>query len=68
MKNKIIEINNKDFPEKLKKIKDMPQKLYAIGNLELLYKDCFAIVGTRRISEYGIKNCQFFSVRVLTLN
>lgn len=61
MKNKIIEINNKDFPEKLKKIKDMPQKLYAIGNLELLYKDCFAIVGTRRISEYGIKNCQFFS-------
>ncbi len=59
MNYKIIE--NKDFPNKLKKIKNSPKKLYAIGNINLLYEDAFAIVGTRKISEYGTKICKFFT-------
>ena len=58
---KIVEILNKDMPEKLRIIKNSPTKLYAIGNLELLNKKSFAIVGTRKITEYGIKNCKIFA-------
>lgn len=54
-------IDKKDFPSKLKKIKSVPKKLYAIGNIDLLKEDSFAIVGTRKVSEYGIKNCKFFT-------
>ena len=61
MNHKIIEIKNKDFPKKLQIIKNSPSKIYAIGNKNLLYEDCFAIVGTRKISDYGIKNCKFFT-------
>lgn len=56
----MIEINYNDefYPEKLKKIKDPPFKLYAEGNLEILKKDSIAVVGTRHISMYGIRNCK----------
>lgn len=59
MKYKILEY--RDFPNKLKKIKNPPQKLYYIGNEKILYKDCFGVVGSRKISEYGIKNCENFT-------
>ena len=61
MKYKIIELENKDFPDKLKRIKKTPKKLYMIGNTDLIYEECFAIVGSRRITEYGIKNCYNFT-------
>lgn len=57
---KITQISNNKFPEKLKKIKYVPDKLYAVGNIELLYMKSFAVVGTRRITDYGIKNCKYF--------
>lgn len=56
-----IEIEQRDFPEKILKIKDVPKKLYAIGNKKLLFEDSFAVVGTRKISDYGKKNCESFS-------
>lgn len=59
MKN--IEINKSDFPEKLRNIKNPPNKIYAIGNIELLNKKCFGIVGTRKITNYGSKNCEHFA-------
>lgn len=58
---KILKLEQKDFPVKLKKIKDSPKQLYYIGNINLLYQDSFAIVGTRRITDYGIKICKKFS-------
>jgi len=54
-------LNKKDFPNKLKNIKKSPKKIYLIGNEKLLWEDSFGIVGTRRISEYGIKNCKNFA-------
>ena len=59
--NNIIKIDAKDLPAKLKKIRKPPKRLYALGNIDLLYKDSFGIIGSRRITEYGIKNCEFFT-------
>lgn len=61
MNNEIIEIERADFPDKLKNIKNAPKKLYAKGNINLLYEKNFVIVGTRRITEYGENNCKFFA-------
>jgi len=48
---KKIEINSKNYPELLKKIKNPPQFLYTKGGFPK--GNCFAIVGTRRCSPYG---------------
>lgn len=61
MNNEIIEIEKTDFPDKLKNIKNSPERIYAKGNINLLYEKNFAIVGTRRITEYGENNCRFFA-------
>ena len=61
MKYNIIKLEKKDFPEKLKNIKNAPSSLYLIGNKNLLWEDCFGIVGTRKITNYGIKNCENFT-------
>lgn len=49
----IIKIEDKDYPEPLKKIEEPPQVLYFRGNFDITKKPCFAIVGTRRSSPYG---------------
>ena len=56
---KIIARTN--LPEKLKIIKNPPEKLYAIGDINLLFENSFAIVGTRHISEYGTRLCKYFT-------
>lgn len=54
---RVIEINFKDelYPKQLLKLERPPQKLYAMGNLDLLKEDLFSVVGTRDITEYGLK-------------
>lgn len=52
----IIEIQKEDkqYPAKLRNIKNSPKKLYAIGNIELLQTQAaIAIVGSRNCSRYG---------------
>ena len=61
MKYKVSKLEQKEFPNKLKDIKNSPKYIYIIGNKSLLYEDSFGIVGTRRITDYGIKNCKYFS-------
>ena len=55
MINKIYEINETDelYPGKLLKIKDRPNKIYAVGNIELLNNKSIAIVGSRISTTYG---------------
>ena len=50
---KKITIKDKEFPEALKTIKEVPKVLYFIGKLPEKDELCFAIVGTRRCSNYG---------------
>lgn len=68
IENEIKTIMKKDFPEKLLKIPNCPKILYAIGNINLLYKDSIGIVGTRRITEYGKKICEEFSKEISLRN
>ncbi len=48
-----IKINNKSYPEFLKKISDAPQFLYCKGNSGILKNLCIGVVGTRKPSDYG---------------
>ena len=52
---KTINIDDKDYPENLKRLKKAPKQIYAIGNIELLNKENLkiAIVGARKNTEYG---------------
>ncbi len=53
MEIKKVYINEEKYPEMLKRIPDPPDPLYYIGNLELLDKECIAIVGSRKTTQYG---------------
>lgn len=50
---KIIKIEDREYPEELKKIKGAPRVLYYKGILPQPEEKCIAIVGTRRCSPYG---------------
>lgn len=50
---KKLKITDKNYPALLKKISDAPKVLYYRGNIKALEKWCFAVVGTRRPSDYG---------------
>ncbi|MDI6618278.1 MAG: DNA-processing protein DprA [Clostridiales bacterium] len=49
---KIISIDDKSYPEKLKQIYDPPYVLYVRGNMEK-YEKNVAVVGSRRCTMYG---------------
>lgn len=68
MKHKILKLKQDELPEKLKKIEKAPKQLYLIGNKELLFENCFGIVGTRRITDYGKNNCEFFTRELVFRN
>ena len=61
MNYNIKSIYRDEFPEKLKNINKPPKKIYYKGNINLLFKESFGIVGTRKITDYGIKNCEYFT-------
>lgn len=58
MKTKVCVLDNDEFPEKLRIIKDSPKRLYLLGNEKLMFEDSFAVIGTRKISQYGIMCCE----------
>lgn len=49
----IIKITDKSYPNALKHIHKPPQKLYVKGSAEILNNFSIAVVGTRKMSEYG---------------
>ena len=57
----IIKINDPQYPNSLKQIKNPPQKLYAMGNIDLLNTDCITVVGSRKCSEYGVRMTRKFT-------
>ena len=68
MNYKIEKITKKDYPQKLKDITKSPEQIYYVGNIDLLFEDSFGIVGTRKISEYGITNCKNFTKELVLRN
>lgn len=61
----IITIENNNYPERLRNIKNPPQKLYAEGNLELLKSNIISIIGSRACSENGIELTKKFSKELI---
>lgn len=64
---RIVSKGDRDYPEKLEKIKGAPAKLYLRGNLPDPKKKTVAIVGARNASDYGLTLAKTIS-RILTLN
>lgn len=59
---KIIDMESKNFPKKLKDIKKKPVKsLYYIGNEKLFDNTIIGIVGSRSPDDYGINSCKRFA-------
>lgn len=50
---KKVYINEENYPELLRQIKDPPDPLYYTGDLALTQRPCVAVVGSRRTTEYG---------------
>ena len=54
METKVIEKENPKFPELLRQIPDAPKQLYYKGEWnEDLFDNCLAVVGSRRMTQYG---------------
>lgn len=49
-----ITFNNLNYPYVLKEISSPPLCLYCKGDISLLNSQCFAVVGTRKPTDYGI--------------
>lgn len=54
-KIKIIKLNDKNYPIKLKQISNPPRQLYVLGNDTILNNFSLAIIGCRNYTEYGKK-------------
>ena len=50
---KIVTIYDDEYPTMLKDVENQPLCLYCKGNIDLLKSDCIAVVGSRKISDYG---------------
>ena len=55
-----ITIFDSNYPKRLRQLPEHPFCLYCKGNTELLSSRCIAVVGTRKISDYGKVVTQMF--------
>lgn len=63
-KIKVINIIDKEYPEKLRQIYDPPISLFCIGNISLLNKISIGIVGSREPSCYGLSVAKDFAYKL----
>lgn len=70
MKSKIkkVIIQDDEYPYKLRKIKNPPEELYYIGNINILNEKCFAIIGSRSCTEKGKRISQEYSTKLSLAN
>ena len=59
-----VEYSSKYFPKKLRNIKNFPQKIYVLGNIEIINNFGIAIIGSRSCSTYGEKMAKLFAQRL----
>lgn len=53
MEGAILQSTDENFPEYLKNIPNPPEQLYFAGDIHLLKEQSVAVVGTRKMTEYG---------------
>lgn len=61
---KCFKKEDKNYPKKLLEINNLPAQIYVEGNCKLLNQECFAIVGTRKATQYGIKYAKEFAEKL----
>ena len=59
-----VYINEENYPELLREIKEPPNPLYYTGNLELIHRRCVAVVGSRKTNEYGRNTARKLGARL----
>ena len=60
----VIPYNHRNYPEKLKAMDNPPVVLYGVGNIpDFDSRLCIAVVGCRKISEYGSRAAFSLSAR-----
>lgn len=59
-----IKYGDIDYPMRLRNIKNPPEKIYVIGNKEILNHKGIAIVGSRNCTSEGLKNARLFSANI----
>ena len=64
----IININEREYPQALKKIYDPPISLYVKGNIEKLNNKNIGIVGCRECTTYGKKSAEYFAYNLSKQN
>ncbi len=64
----IIKIEDKEYPEQLKAIKNPPKQLYVRGNIQNLKENGIAVIGTRNCLNYGRKICKIFTNNLVGYN
>jgi DNA processing protein len=57
----VLKISDSRYPEKLKEVHKPPQVLWYRGDISLLEKNIFAVVGTRMPTHYGAKITKSFT-------
>ena len=65
---RIIEYDDKFFPQNLKSIYNCPRKLYLEGDVNILKDYGIDIIGSRNCSNYGEKWCEKFVQQLLEYN
>ena len=65
---KIININEREYPQALKEIYDPPISLYVRGNIEKLNNKNIGIVGCRECTTYGKKSAEYFAYNLSKQN
>lgn len=63
----VVKKGDSDYPERLLRIKDAPEKLYVRGNLPNIHKKTVAIVGARNCTDYGSTLAKTIA-RILSMN
>lgn len=61
---KMISVLDKEYPSSLNKLEDRPLILYCKGNIRLLNVECFAVIGTRYPTRYGIRVTEEFVTKL----
>ncbi len=56
-----LKFEDDKYPQKLRNIVDPPKVLYCEGNINLLNDFSIAIIGCRKVSDYGRKIARIFS-------
>ena len=64
MQIKEISINDKEYPRRLRYIKNPPKILYVLGNTEILNDEGIAIIGSRDCTEQGRQNSRIFAANI----